>query len=334
VAAARPVHDLARISVGRPFGVALGPDGLVRAFTYGIDELRTLRVVRRGEDLHADVLTRTYETRTEVVSGTIVTSLFGAIEASGEEDQLALDLADVYAWDVDFNTEVQRGDVFRVVVEKLSLDGAFARYGRILAAELVRGDRVLRAFRHEGTGGGGYYDAEGRPLRKAFLRSPLRFTRISSRFSRSRLHPVLQVRRAHLGVDYAAPVGTPVSAAADGLVTTAGWLGGYGRTVRIRHANGYETLYGHLSRIDVRAGQRVAQGTRVGAVGSTGLSTGPHLDYRMSRDGRFVDPLRLEAPPAEPIPAGERAAFAETLRRFSPLLDRAAASRAAAAAAR
>jgi murein DD-endopeptidase MepM/ murein hydrolase activator NlpD len=330
VAAARPVHDLARISVGRPFGVALGPDGLLRAFTYGIDELRTLRVVRRGADLRADVLTRAYDARTAIVAGTIVTSLFGAIEAAGEEDQLALDLADVYAWDVDFNTEIQRGDSFRVVVEKLSLDGAFARYGRILAAELVRGDRVLRAFRHEGAAGSGYYDAEGRPLRKAFLRSPLRFTRISSRFSASRLHPVLQVRRAHLGVDYAAPAGTPVSAAADGLVTAAGWMGGYGRTVRLRHANGYETLYGHLSRVDVRPGQRVAQRTRVGAVGSTGLSTGAHLDYRTSRDGRFVDPLRLEAPPAEPIAAAERSAFAETLRRFSPLLDQAAPVRAAA----
>jgi murein DD-endopeptidase MepM/ murein hydrolase activator NlpD len=244
--------------------------------------------------------------------------------------RLALDLADVYAWDVDFNTEIQRGDSFRVVVEKLSLDGAFARYGRILAAELVRGDRVLRAYRHEGAAGSGYYDAEGRPLRKAFLRSPLRFTRISSRFSASRLHPALQVRRAHLGFDYAAPAGTPVSAAADGLVTAAGWMGGYGRTVRLRHANGYETLYGHLSRVDVRPGQRVAQGTRLGAVGSTGLSTGPHLDYRMSRDGRFVDPLRLEAPPAEPIAGAERSAFAETLRRFSPLLDQAAPVRAAA----
>ena len=324
VAAARPIHDLARISVGRPFGVALGPDGLMRAFTYGIDELRTLRVVRDGNDLRADVLARRYETRVETVGGTIESSLFGAIEASGEEDQLALDLADIYAWDVDFNTEIQRGDSFRVAVEKLSLDGAFARYGRILAAEFVRGDRVLRAFRHEGAGGAGYYDSEGRPLRKAFLRSPLRFTRISSRFSRSRLHPVLHVRRAHLGVDYAAPSGTPVAAAADGVVSAAGWMGGYGRTVRIRHPNGYETLYGHLSRIDVRPGQRVAQGARVGAVGATGLATGPHLDYRMSRDGQFVDPLRLESPPAEPVPENERLAFAQTLRRSAALLGDAA----------
>ncbi len=324
VEAARPIHDLARISVGRPFGVALGPDGLMRAFTYGIDELRTLRVVRDGDNLRADVLARRYETRVATVGGTIESSLFGAIEAVGEEDQLALDLADIYAWDVDFNTEIQRGDSFRVAVEKLSLDGAFARYGRILAAEFVRGDRVLRAFRHEGASGTGYYDAEGRPLRKAFLRSPLRFTRISSRFSRSRLHPVLHVRRAHLGVDYAAPSGTPVSAAADGVVSAAGWMGGYGRTVKIRHANGFETLYGHLSRTFVRPGQRVAQGTHIGAVGATGLATGPHLDYRMSRNGQFVDPLRLESPPAEPVPENERPAFAETLRRSAALLGDAA----------
>jgi murein DD-endopeptidase MepM/ murein hydrolase activator NlpD len=324
VEAARPVHDLARISVGRPFGVALGPDRLLRAFTYGIDEVRTLRVLRQGEELRADVLTRSLETRTAVVAGTIRSSLFGAIEAAGEDDQLALDLADIYAWDVDFNTEIQPGDSFRVAVEKHLADGERVRYGRILAAEFVRGERVLRAVRHDGAAGAGYYDADGRPLRKAFLRSPLRFTRISSRFSRSRLHPVLNVRRAHLGVDYAAPAGTPVGAAADGLVTTAGWLGGYGRTVKVRHANGYETLYGHLSRIDVRRGQRVAQGDRIGAVGATGIATGPHLDYRMSRDGQFIDPLRLVSPPAEPVPAAERAAFDEAVRRAATLLGPAA----------
>jgi murein DD-endopeptidase MepM/ murein hydrolase activator NlpD len=137
----------------------------------------------------------------------------------------------------------------------------------------------------------------------------------------------LSIRRPHLGVDYAAPAGTPVSAAASGTVVLAGWLGDYGRTVRIRHANGYETLYGHLSRLDVRAGQRVLQGDRVGAVGSSGLATGPHLDYRMTRDGRFVDPLRLDAPPAEPLPERERPAFAATLREGLALLERAAAVR-------
>lgn len=321
VEAARPVHDLARIAVGRPFGVALGPDGLMRAFTYGIDEVRTLQVLRKGDELEALVLTREYETRTTTVRGTIESSLFEAVEATGERDQLALDLADIFAWDVDFNTEIQPGDAFRVAVEKLFLGDRFSRYGPILAAELARGSRVLRAYRHEGASGAGYYDDEGRPLRKAFLRSPLRFTRISSRFSRSRLHPVLRVRRPHFGVDYAAPAGTPVSASADGVVTTAGWLGGYGRTVRIRHANGYETLYGHLSRILVRRGQRVAQGERVGTVGATGIATGPHLDYRMRRDGRFVDPLRIELPPAEPVPQGERDAFLAARRRGAALLE-------------
>jgi murein DD-endopeptidase MepM/ murein hydrolase activator NlpD len=332
VQTARPVYDLARISAGRPFGITLGADGLLTAFTYGIDEVRTLRVVRHGEDLEADLVTRSYETRTAVVVGRIESSLFEAIEKTGEGDQLAVDLADIYAWDVDFNTEIQPGDSFRVVFEKQLLEGAFVRNGRILAAELKRGDRVLQAFRHEGAGGAGYYDAEGRPMRRAFLRSPLRFTRISSRFSLSRLHPILNVFRPHLGVDYAAPTGTPVSATGDGVVTAAGWDGGFGRSVRIRHANGYETLYGHLSRIDVHRGQRVSQGARIGAVGQSGLATGPHLDYRMCRDGRFVDPLRLKSAPAEPVPAAERTAFDDTVRRSLALLDRPTEHRVAALA--
>jgi murein DD-endopeptidase MepM/ murein hydrolase activator NlpD len=309
VDAARPVYDLARITAGRPFGIALGPDGLLRAFTYGIDGLRTLHVAQRQGRLVAELRQREYETRTAVVSGVIESSLFRAVEDAGEGDQLALDLAEVFQWDVDFNTELQPGDSFRVVVEKQYLDGAFARYGRILGAEFVRGPRRLQAVRHEGAAGAGYYAPDGRPLRKAFLRSPLRFTRISSRFSPSRLHPVLGIRRPHLGVDYAAPTGTPVQAAADGVVVFAGWESGYGKTVRLRHANGFATLYGHLSRIDVQRGRRVPQGARIGAVGATGLATGPHLDYRMARGGQFVDPLRIQLPPAEPVAAAERAAF-------------------------
>jgi murein DD-endopeptidase MepM/ murein hydrolase activator NlpD len=324
VLAARPAYDLTRIMAGRPFGVALGPDGLLRAFTYGIDELRTLHVVLRNGEPRAEVTQREYDTRTAVVAGTIASSLFAAVDATGEGDQLALDLADVFAWDVDFNTELQPGDSFRVAVEKQYVEGEFRRYGRILAADFVRGPRVLRAVRHEAPGAAaGYYDVDGRPLRKAFLRSPLRFTRISSRFTASRLHPVLKVRRAHLGVDYAAPHGTPVQAAADGVVAAAGWEGGYGRTVRLRHANGYQTLYGHLSRIAVRAGQRVGQGTLLGTVGATGLATGPHLDYRMSRNGQFLDPLHVALPPADPIPVSEREAFSASSRSLLALLDRA-----------
>lgn len=334
VAAARPVHDLARLSIGRPFGLVLGADGLVRAFSYGIDELRTLHVVRRRDAFEARVVERAYETRTAVVAGVIEHTLFGAVEESGESDQLALDLAEIFAWDVDFNTEIQKGDSFRVVVEKRVLDRRASAGGRVLAAEFVRGGRVLRALRYDTEAASGFFDPDGRPLRKAFLRSPLRFTRISSRFTRSRLHPILRERRAHLGVDYAAAVGTPVHAAADGVVAEAGWLGGFGKTVRLRHANGYETLYGHLSRIAVRRGQRVPQGAPLGAVGATGLATGPHLDYRMRHDGRFVDPLRVALPPAEPIGPSERAAFQAQATRRLALLQPASPATVASASAR
>lgn len=309
VEAARPVYDLARVSVGHPFGVALGPDGLVAAFTYGIDELRTLRLTRKGASYEAEVLTRSYDVRVASVRGAITSSLFGAVQDAGEQDQLAIDLAEIFAWDVDFNTELQKGDSFRVAVEKMSLDGTFTRYGRVLSAELLRGPRVVRAVWFSGEGGTGYYTPDGNPMRKAFLRSPLKFNRISSGFTHARFHPILKTMRPHLGVDYAAPVGTPVRAAGDGVVTLAGWSGGYGKTVKLRHPNGYETLYGHLSRVNVKGGQRVEQGTIIGAVGTTGLSTGPHLDYRMILNGSFINPLRLKSPPANPVAAAERAAF-------------------------
>jgi murein DD-endopeptidase MepM/ murein hydrolase activator NlpD len=320
VEAARPVYDLARLSVGHPFGVTFGPDGLVAAFTYGIDELRTLHVIRRDGTYKAEVLTREYEVRPTVVHGLITSSLYGAVSDAGEDDQLAVDLAEIFAWDVDFNTELRSGDSFRVAVEKLYLDGQFARYGRVLSAELVRGTRVVQALWFESQNGPGYYTPDGNPMRKAFLRSPLKFSRVSSGFTHARFHPILKTMRPHLGVDYAAPIGTPVRASGDGVVTRAGRDGGYGNVVRLRHPNGYETLYGHLSRINVKPGQRVAQAEIIGAVGSTGLSTGPHLDYRMIKSGVYIDPRALKSPPAEPITRAERATFeAERVRQLAAL---------------
>jgi murein DD-endopeptidase MepM/ murein hydrolase activator NlpD len=232
-----------------------------------------------------------------------------------------LDLADIFAWDLDFHTEIQKGDSFGVAVEKMYLDGRFIRYGRILAAEFVRGPRHLHAVWFDEGGAPGYYASDGTSLRKAFLRSPLKYTRISSGFSFARLHPILGTVTPHLGIDYAAPAGTPVVASADGIVTLAGWYGGFGQAVRLRHPTGYETLYGHLSRIGVRPGQRVSQGTVVGSVGSTGLATGPHLDYRISRNGVFLNPLTVKLPPAEPIPPTEEHAFEIVRDRETALLD-------------
>jgi murein DD-endopeptidase MepM/ murein hydrolase activator NlpD len=323
VEAARPIYDLARVSVGHPFGLTLDTNGLLTAFTYGIDELRTLHVIREGPAFKARLDTRTYDVDVETFAGAIESSLFAAIEASGAEDQLALDMAEVFSWDVDFNTEVQRGDSFRVAVETMSLDGRRLRYGKILAAEFVNVGRVRKAVFFESASGPGYYAPDGNPLRRAFLRSPLRFSRVSSGFTRRRFHPVLGIFRPHLGVDFAAPTGTPVHSVGDGVVTVAGWLGGYGQTVKIRHPNGYETLYGHLSRILVRRGQRVTQGAPIGRVGSTGLATGPHLDYRMQRGGVFVDPLKVVSPPAEPVRADERPRFEQSTGRVLALLDRA-----------
>jgi murein DD-endopeptidase MepM/ murein hydrolase activator NlpD len=326
VETARPLHDLARISVGHPFSLVVGQDGFLSNFSYAIDELRTLRVTRNGDGLEAEVTTRSYDQRTEVVQGVITSSLFAAVNDAGEEDQLALDLADIFAWDVDFHTELQKGDSFKVAVEKMYLDGRLSRYGRILSAELVQGDRTLRAVRFDGETSHGYYSPDGKPLRKAFLRSPLKFSRISSGFTQSRFHPILKTMRPHYGVDYAAPIGTPVMASGDGVVILAGWDGGYGKTVKIRHPNGYQTLYGHLSRINVKVGQRVSQEQYIGAVGMTGLATGPHLDYRMIKGGVFMNPLKIQSPRAEPVPRAERAAFEATRDRVLALLDRAPAA--------
>jgi murein DD-endopeptidase MepM/ murein hydrolase activator NlpD len=211
-----------------------------------------------------------------------------------------LQFADIFAWTVDFLTECRRGDRFRLLYVQETGNGATD----VLAAAYAQRDTThigLSLPREDG--GTDYYTPTGTNLRKAFLRSPLNYRRISSRFSYSRYHPILKIRRPHLGVDYAAPTGTPVVSVADGKVSFAGWKGGYGRYVKIKHTGGCYTAYGHLSRFarGVRKGARVSQGQVIGYVGSTGLSTGPHLDYRVQMQGRYVDPLRMDVPPAPPV---------------------------------
>lgn len=310
VESARPNYDLKFVMPGQPFRLSLGEDGKLRTFAYAIDELRTLRVSMRGDGLHSDIAERQYEVRVGTAAGVIESSLFETIEAIGEKDELAVQLSEIFAWDIDFNTAIQRGDTFRVAVEKLYLNGEHRRYGRVLAAEFVNSGRTLQAIRFEGADGrGAYYEPSGKPLKKAFLKSPIRFTRVSSRFSRGRLHPVLRVRRAHNGTDLAAGYGTPVRAIGSGKVITAGVQGGYGKLVVIRHANGFTSYYGHLSKILVRSGRRVSQNDLVGRVGATGLATGPHLHYGIKKNGSWADPMRIQSPPAEPLRAEDRPAF-------------------------
>jgi murein DD-endopeptidase MepM/ murein hydrolase activator NlpD len=249
---------------------------------------------------------RTVEVRR--LAGVIEGTLDAAVRTSGSTPALAYAMAEVLQWDVDFNRDLRTGDRFEVLFEEVYLDEEYHGLGSVRALAFTNGGRRLEAYRY---GDGGYYDADGRPLRKMFLRSPLRYSRITSRFSNRRFHPVLKVHRPHYGVDYGAPAGTPVLVTAAGSVVSAGWDGGGGRTVKVRHPNGYVTAYLHLSRFasGVRSGARVQQGDVVGYVGSTGLSTAAHLDYRVQRHGRWLDPLTLANTPAPPIAPAEMAAF-------------------------
>ena len=241
------------------------------------------------------------------VVGEIRSSLFEAIDAIGEQDQLAIGFAEILAWEIDFYKDVREGDRFKVVVEKVYKGDQFIQYGPIHVVEYERSDKKIRGVRYQGE----YYNENGISLKKAFLKAPLRFNRISSRFSRARRHPILGGVRAHFGVDYAAPTGTPIWAVADGTVLSSGWNEGFGNQVVLRHPNGYMTYYGHLSRYGpgIRKGTRVRQKQIIGYVGSTGLSTGPHLDYRLGKGGQLRNPLKESFPAGLPIKRDEMEKF-------------------------
>ena len=318
VAQAASVFDLRKVRANQPYRLETTHGGTVRGFEYEIDGDRFLRVGRSPDDaLVARVLPIPKTRSVEVVSGRIDrqhTSLVAALDAAGETIELTLALADLFGGDIDFTTEVQPGDQFELTVEKRFRDDhQFAGYGPILAAEFTNAGRRVRALRYTPEGGSaGYYDDRGRSMKRFFLASPLKFQPVvTSAFSRARLHPVLREVRAHLGVDYRAPAGAPVVAVADGVVVSAGMSGGAGRMVHLRHANGFETEYLHLSAMAVHAGARVRQGELIGRVGSSGLATGPHLDYRLKKNGAFINPITAHRamPPADPIPSTQMAAF-------------------------
>ena len=252
------------------------------------------------------------DVRVEAVSGEVKRSLFEAIETAGESPQLVIDLVEIFSSEFDFTADTRSGDRFRLLVEKRYAGDQFVDYGRILAAQYETDAARLTGIGYERRGGTyAFYDQDGRSLKKGFLKSPLEFTRITSGFTYARPHPILGGVRPHLAIDYAAPVGTPVRAVADGHISVAGWNGGNGISVTLRHRLGYETMYNHLSRLGpgVRAGSRIRQRQVVGFVGSTGLSTGPHLDYRIARNGQFVNPLKEKFIPGDPIAGAERGQF-------------------------
>jgi len=268
------------------------------------------------------------DVRVDVVAGEVKRSLFEAVEQAGGAAQLAVDLAGVFESDFDFTADTRAGDRFRLLVEKRFANDTFVDYGRILVAQYVSDGRVLTGVAYDRAADGrrAFYDPDGRSLRKSFLKSPLEFTRITSGFTWARPHPILGGVRPHLAIDYGAPVGTPVRAVADGRVRAAGWAGGNGISVTLKHREGYETMYNHLSRLGagVRPGGRVTQRQVIGYVGATGLATGPHLDYRVAKNGQFVNPLGEKFIPGEPIAASERGAFTAYARDLVRRLEKSA----------
>jgi len=313
VAAASSLHlDPRQLRQGTPWRAYLDDAGELERFELELAGRGALALARRGDAWQPEWSPFARLTRARAVRGELVGSLEASVVRAGAPPELAYRIAEVLQWDLDFTRDLRRGDEFRVLFEELLIEGEAPRPDRVLAVSYGRADgkRIEAFFFGEGANAG-YFDAAGRPLQKMFLRSPLPYSRVTSGFSNRRFHPVLGVFRPHHGVDYGAPTGTPVRVTASGTVVSAAWDGGGGRTVKVRHANGYLTAYLHLSRFaaGVRAGSRVRQGDLIGYVGSTGLATAPHLDYRIQAQGRWIDPLSLKAVPAEPISQHERAAF-------------------------
>jgi len=276
-------------------------------FVYEEGPVEIYEIAKDGTNFVAQRVNVPLEKQLVKVTGEIQSSLFEAMATAGEQDSLTLAFAEILAWEIDFYMDVREGDQFKIVVEKRVKGKEFIDYGTIHAVTYAGQEKNITGIRYRDD----YYDENGRSLKRAFLKSPLRFNRISSRFSRSRRHPILGGLRPHYGVDYAAPVGTPVWAVGDGKVVLCGWNGGYGKQVVLRHMNGYMTHYGHLSHFGpgIRNGTQVEQKQVIGYVGSTGLSTGPHLDYRLEKDSQFRNPLKEAFPTGIPIAQGEMDVF-------------------------
>lgn len=287
-------------------------NGELQSFVRRLNETQTLSVTRGNDGFSSDIIEQPLEARISHAYGRIDSSLFEAADAAGISEQTAMALANIFGWDIDFVLDIRHGDEFLVTYQQLWQDGRYLRDGDILAAQFVNSGRVFRAVRYQLPDGTiSYFTADGRSMRKAFLRAPVEFSRISSRFNPGRLHPILNLIRAHKGIDYAAPIGTAVRAAGDGRVSTRGLKGGYGRVVVLEHGAGISTLYGHLSRfaVGVSVGKRVAQGQVIGYVGMSGLATGPHLHYEYRVLGVHRNPQTVKFADAAPISAVLRPDF-------------------------
>ena len=323
IAAIQKAFDIRKIRAGSQLMIGRSVWGTVEWLEYVVDPDHKLALTKSDGSFVARVVEIPGTIRPVRICGTMQGSLFESVERTGERPELAFQIAEIFAWSLDFYTDPREGDEFCLLVEKKEYEGGRpATYPRILAARYVNAGTVLDAYLFpDEDGASHYYSRDGQSLQSAFLRSPLRFeARVSSHFSRRRLHPVLKTHRPHLGSDYAAPVGTPAQPVAAGRVVFSGFLGDAGNLVRIEHPGGYETQYLHLSRRLVRTGERVAQGQRIGLVGATGLATGPHLDFRIRRNGQYLDFERMTLPRASKLGSEQLPEFAAVRDRFLGLM--------------
>jgi murein DD-endopeptidase MepM/ murein hydrolase activator NlpD len=326
VARLSTLFDPRRCRAGDNYEVTLDSAGALQSFHYYPQGLE-FYIIERSSDgaMRAVKKEKSSRKTTVTASGQITTTLWDAMTAQNVKPEIIVAFTDIFAWQIDFLTETRTGDTFKIVYDQHVTDDGIVADSQILAAQYSTGGQNNTAVLFtDSKGRSDYYTPEGKSLRSAFLKAPLQFRRISSYFTRRRYHPVLKYFRPHLGIDYAAPRGTPVSAVGDGTVIFAGRKGGFGNHLQIRHPNNYVTYYGHLQRFarGIRAGARVRQGQVVAYVGSTGLSTGPHLDFRITRDGRFINFLTLRFPAAASVPASERERFRQAkVNLFTQLAD-------------
>ena len=324
VEAFKPVLNCRKLSPGDEYTIKTDGKGNLLNLTIKTDLVTIYHLRKEGEKLHPSKDKVFLSKKVTRVSGVIEDSLFGAIAKACEHDQLAIDFAAIFAWDIDFRHDLQKGDQFALIIEKYFKDDQLFCYGKIKAVEYNNQGKVYRAiYFKDPKGQEGYFTPKGISVRRSFLRSPLKFTRISSGYSYHRFHPILKKYKPHLGIDFAAPQGTPVLSVGDGMVVAKGWKYGNGNMVSIRHPLGYETMYNHLSRFGktIKVGTRVQQKDIIGYVGTTGFATGPHLDYRMEKNGRFVNPLQEKFPQGFPVDHAYRHLFAETSRKMIAQLE-------------
>ncbi len=319
---AKDVYDFTNIKIGQKLRFYFEEEEKTKRIEYDKNSEEMIVVERKEDEFSACEEKISYEISQSVARGKIDNFFYvDAIEA-GLQEATVLEVGDIFSFDIDFTTEIQRDDEFVVVYEKRLRDGKSAPDGKILGAKFVNSGTAYFAYYFDNDGKGGYYDTDGRLLERQFLKAPLSYRHISSGFTGARLHPITRKVSAHYQIDYAAPIGTPVSAAAHGTVVSAHFEGGWGNMIRLVHDNGYTTHYGHLSKFaqGLRVGERVSRGQIIGYVGSTGWSTGPHLDYGIKLNGVPVNPLKMNLPKGEPITGEQINLFEETKNKFGDLL--------------